>query len=71
MSPSEEREKSMSTANDTAIYRSTAIGVILCVLGVFLRFAYDSMTLSIVSWGILLVGTILSCKAVFKILNAK
>jgi hypothetical protein len=66
-----EREKSMETANQTSIYKLITVGVIVSILGVYLRFAFDSTTLSIVSWGILTVGSIICCKAVFKILNAK
>jgi hypothetical protein len=41
------------------------------MVGVFLRFAFDSAILSIVSWAILLIGAFICCKAVFKILDAK
>lgn len=68
---SKEREKSMETANQSSIYMLILVGVVVSILGVYLRFAFDSTTLSIVSWAILLVGSIICCKAVFKILNAK
>ncbi|MCJ0741290.1 hypothetical protein [Pedobacter montanisoli] len=66
-----ERESSMEAANQSSIYINIVIGVIVGIVGVFLRFAYDSRMLSIISWAILAVGTILACKAVFRILNAK
>lgn len=66
-----ERENSMKTANETAIYSSLALWAVVSVIGVFLRFAYDSLTLSLVSWAILVVGFVMACKTAFKILNAK
>lgn len=71
MNPSEERDQSMETANQTSIYWLILVGVVICMVGTFLRFAFDSVTLSIVSWAILAVGTVVCCKGVFKILNAK
>jgi membrane protein implicated in regulation of membrane protease activity len=61
---------SMKRANDTSIYKLIIFGVLIGIVGVYLRFAGDSTTLSIVSWAILLVGTIVACKGVFKILDA-
>lgn len=66
-----EREQSMETANQASIYKLILVGVLVSILGVYLRFAFDSTTLSIVSWAILFVGSFICCKAVFKILNAK
>ncbi len=71
MNPSEEREKSMAAANQTSIYNLILVGVLIGVVGVFLRFAADSTMLSIVSWAILAVGTVVACKGVFRILDAK
>ena len=71
MNQSEERERSMETANETSIYKLILVGVLISMLGVFLRFAFDSTILSIVSWVILFIGSYVCCKAVFKILNAK
>lgn len=71
MNQTEKRDQSMATANNPAIYKSMVVGIVLSLIGVFLRFAYDSTMLSIVSWGILLVGAVWSCISVFKILNAK
>ncbi|RZK43539.1 MAG: hypothetical protein EOO90_02975 [Pedobacter sp.] len=71
MNQSEERDKSMETANQSSIYWLILWGVVISVIGVFLRFAYDDMTLSIVSWVILFVGAFVACKGVFKILDAK
>jgi uncharacterized membrane protein len=62
--------ESMQRANQTSIYQLITIGVVVSMIGVFLRFAGDSMTLSIVSWVILFVGAFICCKAVFKILAA-
>jgi len=62
--------KSIQNANESSIYSLMVIGVVICMVGVFLRFAGDSMTLSIVSWAILFVGAFVCCKAVFKILAA-
>jgi len=71
MNQSEERERSMETANQPAIYWLIIVGVLISMVGVYLRFAFDSITLSIVSWVILFVGAIVACKGVFKILDAK
>lgn len=71
MNQSEEREKSMETANETSIYKLILVGVLISMLGVYLRFAFDSTILSIVSWVVLFIGSYVCCKAVFKILNAK
>ncbi|RZJ82093.1 MAG: hypothetical protein EOO47_01860 [Flavobacterium sp.] len=71
MNQAEERERSMETANQSSIYMMITVGVIVSIIGVFLRFAFDSTMLSIVSWVILFVGAFISCKAVFKILDAK
>lgn len=71
MDQSKEREHSMETANQSSIYMLILVGVLVSMVGVYLRFAFDSTTLSIVSWVILLIGSIICCKAVFKILNAK
>lgn len=71
MDQTEEREQSMKSANQSPIYMLIAVGVIISVVGVFLRFAFDSTILSIVSWVILFIGSFICCKAVFKILDAK
>lgn len=61
---------SMKRANEVSIYKLMAVGILISVLGVYLRFAGDSMTLSIVSWAILFIGAFIACKGVFKILAA-
>jgi hypothetical protein len=61
---------SMKRANEASIYKLMVVGILITILGVYLRFAGDSMTLSIVSWVILFVGSIIACKGVFKILAA-
>ncbi|WP_113663974.1 hypothetical protein [Pedobacter nanyangensis] len=66
-----DRENSMKTANDSAIYSSLALWAVVTVIGVFLRFAFDSLTLSLVSWAILALGFVMCCVTTFKILNAK
>jgi uncharacterized membrane protein YeaQ/YmgE (transglycosylase-associated protein family) len=71
MGQAEEREKSMETANQSPIYMLMMVGVVVSMVGVFLRFAFDSTVLSIVSWVILFIGSFICCKAVFKILDAK
>lgn len=71
MNQSEEREKSMASANTTSNYTLILWGVLIGMVGVYARFAFDSTTLSIVSWAILLIGSIIACKGVFKILDAK
>jgi divalent metal cation (Fe/Co/Zn/Cd) transporter len=71
MGQAEEREKSMETANQSPIYMLMMVGVVVSMVGVFLRFAFDSTILSIVSWVILFIGSFICCKAVFKILDAK
>ncbi|WP_316835759.1 hypothetical protein [Pedobacter nutrimenti] len=62
--------ESMKTANQTSIYQLLVVGIIVSILGVYLRFAGDSSTLSIISWVILFAGAFICCKAVFKILAA-
>jgi hypothetical protein len=57
--------KSMQSANDLGIYKT-----LLAAVGVFLRFAHDSMAFSLISWVILFVGAALCFKAVFKILGS-
>ena len=71
MNQSEEREKSMASANTTSNYTLILWGVLISMVGVYARFAFDSTALSIASWAILLVGSIVACKGVFKILDAK
>ena len=55
-----EREQSIDTANQPSIYMTILVGVVICVIGVFLRFAFDSLALSLVSWAILAIGTVIS-----------
>lgn len=62
--------ESMKRANESSIYKLMTVGILISILGVYLRFAADSTTLSIVSWVILTIGSIIACKAVFKILDA-
>jgi len=62
--------ESMKRANETSIYTLITVGVLVSILGVYLRFAADSTTLSIVSWAILFIGSFIACKGVFKILAA-
>ena len=62
--------ESMKRANEISIYKLMVVGILISILGVYLRFAGDSTTLSIISWVILFVGSIVACKGVFKILAA-
>ncbi len=62
--------ESMKRANELSIYKLITIGTLIGIVGVYLRFAADSTILSIVSWVILLIGSIIACKGVFKILAA-
>ena len=62
--------ESMKRANDPSIYKLMVVGILIGILGVYLRFAADSTTLSIVSWVILTIGSVIACKGVFKILDA-
>jgi hypothetical protein len=62
--------ESMKRANDVSTYKLMTVGILIGILGVYLRFAGDSTTLSIVSWAILAIGSVIACKGVFKILNA-
>ena len=71
MTPSEQRDQSMQTANQTSIYKLILVGIVVSMIGVFLRFAFDSTMLSIASWVILFIGAFICIKAVFKILDAK
>ena len=62
--------ESMKRANQPSIYNMMVAGIVISIIGVFLRFAGDSNMLSIISWIILFVGAFISCKAVFKILES-
>ena len=62
--------ESMKRANNESIYKLMIVGILIGIVGVYLRFAFDSTTLSIVSWVILFVGAWIACKGVFKILDA-
>lgn len=64
-----EREESIKRSNDPAIYKLLVVGIVICMVGTYGRFAFDSMILSIVSWIILFVGAWVCCKAVFKMLQ--
>lgn len=62
--------KSMQTANQPGIYKLMIFGVLICMVGTYARFAFDSWVLSLVSWIILFIGAIIAIKGVFKILDA-
>ena len=62
--------ESMKTANQPGIYKLMIFGVLICMVGTYARFAFDSWVLSLVSWIILFIGAIISIKGVFKILDA-
>jgi len=62
--------KSMQNANQTSIYKLLVAGIVVSMLGVYLRFAFDSNILSLVSWIVLFLGAFICCKAVFKILGS-
>lgn len=62
--------ESMKRANELSIYKLITIGTLIGIVGVYLRFAADSTMLSIISWAILLIGSIIACKGVFRILAA-
>lgn len=65
-----QNSESIQKANDPAIYKTIVIGLILCMIGTFGRFAYDSFAVSLITWIILFIGAIICCKAVFKILDS-
>lgn len=60
---------SIEKANETSNYLLLVLAIIVGTVGVYFRFAHDSLTFSIISWIILLVGVIIALKAVFKILQ--
>lgn len=62
--------ESMKRANQPGIYKMMIFGVLVSLVGVYLRFAFDSFTLSLVSWIILFIGATICIKGVFKILDA-
>lgn len=62
--------ESMKKANEPGIYKLMIFGVLVCMLGTYLRFAFDSNMLSLVSWIILFIGAFICIKGVFKILDA-
>ncbi|PST84107.1 hypothetical protein C7T94_05080 [Pedobacter yulinensis] len=61
---------SMQKANQPGIYTTIIVGVLIAMVGTYLRFAFDSFMLSLVSWIILFVGAVVSIAGVFKILKA-
>ncbi|RZL16962.1 MAG: hypothetical protein EOO89_10330 [Pedobacter sp.] len=61
--------ESIARTNDPSIYKMLVVGIIFSMLGAYLRFAFDSTILSIVSWVILFIGAFICCKAVFKMLD--
>ena len=62
--------ESMKKANSVSTYKLMTIGILIGIVGVYLRFAFDSNALSIVSWVILFIGAFIACKGVFRILEA-
>lgn len=60
----------MENANDTRHYVLLTIAIIIGLVGVYLRFA-DFKYASAVANVILVIGTIISLKAVFAIMNDK
>lgn len=65
-----ERQQSIETANQPSIYMTIGIGVVICVIGTFLRFAFDALWLSLFSWAVLALGTVVCFIGVFKILGS-
>ncbi|WP_129715988.1 hypothetical protein [Pedobacter sp. SYP-B3415] len=68
--PVRHNTQSMQKANQPGIYSTIIVGVLIAMVGTYLRFAFDSFMLSLVSWIILFVGAIVSIAGVFKILKA-
>lgn len=62
--------ESMKAANQPGIYKLIIFGVVVCLIGVYARFAFDSWVLSLVSWIILVIGVFICIKGVMKILSA-
>ncbi len=60
---------SIEKANETSNYIIITLAIIVGLVGVYLRFAYDSTLLSVISWAILVVGWGIALKGVFKILQ--
>ncbi len=67
----ENQNRSIEKANQTSKYTLMTWGILICMVGTFVRFAADNTILSIASWAVLLVGTIICIKAVFAILNSR
>lgn len=69
--PTEARpaRKNINNANITSDYVMLAIAIIVGLVGVFLRFAQDSFTLSMISNVLLLAGWVIAIRVVFKILK--
>lgn len=62
--------ESMQKANQESIYKLMIVGVLISIVGTYLRFAFDSWLLSLVSWIVLFIGAVIAIKGVFKILEA-
>lgn len=60
---------SIEKANDFSNYTLLTLAIIVGTVGVFLRFAGDSATLSAISWLFFVIGWVIGIKAVFKILQ--
>ena len=60
---------SIEKANDFSNYTLLTLAIIIGTIGVFLRFAGDSATLSTISWIIFVIGWVIGIRAVFKILQ--
>lgn len=71
MEQSEQREQGMKTANQNGIYKLMLVGILIGIVGCYIRFAIDAWWWSLISWIILFIGAFIACKAVFKILDAK
>ncbi len=68
MSDEQKQKTDMEVANEPAHYKTIVFGLVICMIGSYLRFAFDSVMLSTVSLVILFIGAFICCKAVFKIL---
>lgn len=60
---------SIEKANETSIYFTLTLAVMVGMVGVFFRFLHDSTLFSVISWVIFILGWAIALRAVFRILQ--
>ncbi len=63
------KNKRTEESNDPAHYNLIVIGIVIGIIGIFLRFAGSWMLIDAISNILLVIGVVVSLKAVLKILK--